>query len=589
MPRAPQYRQQVKQQATTNVRVGVEAPEIRVSNAQAQVGEALGKAAGTAQKFFEQQKKQADDLAALEVDSELSQFTTDYLYNPDTGALNKRGKDAFGVSNDFDEKWREKSEEIQGRLSNNSQRLAFEKIKANRYNDVSRQLQRHVSVEAREYDNQVTESFLSNERNSAAANYLDRDRIGRSIELQKKAIFDHAQRNGSPPEWVQEKTLDVSSRTHSAVLARMLVTPGKEKIARDYYKSLEVGKDITPADAKGMEKMVMEAGIRGDSMDIVDELMNKYASRAQGMKEIATRTKENPELREHTERRFEHMLGQRESAKKEAQERLFDNASALVREKLKATKGFTSVDVQDSIPPDMWTALDPEKRRSLVAIAEDVPNDRQAWLEFVDLSPTQVASLSRTDYETKYWSKFDRHHRDKADERYTMTKNPEAGSLKLAATLSFDDRVRNTLVQAKLIKPGTTRGKLSKKEQELYTKFEQAAAREIERFQIQNLGGAKRAATGEEMQKVMNSLLVDKMKVNDGFFSDSELPAALLTDEQKADAYVPLKDIPEADRQAIENLIKSSGTKVTTDKIQRAYAAWKMKDRARHDAIIKER
>lgn len=590
MPRAPVYKPQVREQATPNVRVSTDTPDLKVSNASSKIGDALSKSAGSAIKFFEEEKKQADDVAALEVDSELSEFTTDYLYNPKSGALNRKGKDAFGAAQDFEDKWRAKTEEILPRISNGQQRLAFEKIKASRYADVDKTLQKHISVEAREYDNEVTESFVKNERNAAASNYLDNRRIKSSIDSQVEKVIAHAGRNGfsEDDEPVKGRVLETKSRTHTAVLSRMLVSPGKEQIAKKYFSQLEVGKDITPADAKAIEGIVKEGGLRGDSQALADEMMNKYASRSEGLKEIAKRTKDNPELREAAEKRFENQLHQKDLAKKEAQETLYDNAAALVRDRMKSQAGFQPVNVQDAVPPDMWTGLDGEKRKALTAIAEEVPNDNKVWIDFLDLTPVQLAKTTRTEFETKYWSKLDPRHRARAEEKWDTSRNSSETSAKVSMTLSFDDRVRNTLKGAKLIPADKKRAKFSKSQELAYAKFEDAASREVDNFERTELVG-KRKATGEEMQKIMNKLLVEKLFVDDGFFRDSEVPVSMLTDEQKAETYVPIKDIPTPDRNAIENRIRSGGGKVTDDKIQRAYAAWKLKDRARHDAIIKEK
>lgn len=237
-----------------------------------------------------------------------------------------------------------------------------------------------------------------------------------------------------------------------------------------------------------------------------------------------------------------------------------------------------------------WQKLTLEQRNALESRSEDRPNDDKTWLDFLDVSVDNLGKLSRADFETQYWAKFDKAHRTRAEERWKtaqdaagkggMAKNPQ-----LTATLSFDDQVRDTLFLAKMI-PDKSRTGITGEKEKLYSRFEQSAAEELEHFELTQLGG-KRKATREEIQKMLDGLVLKTVFV-DKFGRDPEKPAAALTEEEKAKAYVPVEKIPEVDRATLTAVFQKAGKTPTPDQIQRAYAAYLLNDKKLLDAVLAE-
>lgn len=222
--------------------------------------QAANSLAGEAQKLIIEEKDRADQVAVLDADSQLSELETRLQYDPKTGAMNRRGRDAFGLPDEVKTEWEKGTQEIEKSLFNANQRLAFKRMSGSRWASLDSNIQRHVSTQIKEFDNETTSSYLENERDAAAKNFNDHDRVGLSIARQTAALQDHAQRNGLPEEWITNKAGEAASKTHMAVLDQM-VSAGLYKEAKGYFD--EYHGALTAGDSAAAQRTV-EKGILHD-------------------------------------------------------------------------------------------------------------------------------------------------------------------------------------------------------------------------------------------------------------------------------------------------------------------------------------
>ena len=212
------------------------------------------------------ERENANQLAVLDADRRSSELETGVLYapatlsdgkpNPKRGALTVQGKEAFGLPDTVMAEYDKESAKIEASLSNRQQKEAFRRLAQTRRLEVDRQLQRHVSQQIKKFDDDTVEAYLTNERNAAASNFGDPDRIGLAIALQRGAIADYAGRNGLPAEWIQAKGRDAESRTHIGVIDRMIATENYDG-AKEYYAANKDG--VAGLDAAGVEKAIKAA------------------------------------------------------------------------------------------------------------------------------------------------------------------------------------------------------------------------------------------------------------------------------------------------------------------------------------------
>lgn len=589
MPVVP-YEPAVREQGLPNVRFDPSTPNLTgLASAQIEGSTAIAKAAGgvldSFLKFAEDEKRKGDQLAVLDADKQLGDLETQLLHGP-TGALNKRGKDAFGTPDEVSKVWNKQTAEIEKNLANNDQRAAFMKARASRQQDVNSQLQRHVSSETRKYDDEVTTSFVNNERNAAGTNYLDNERINRSINRQGNTLIDYANRNGKGQEWIDEKTLDASSKTHMLVMGRMLAN-GEDQFAEQYYKTSAKG--MTGDDRKDIERALEQGRTLGQAQRIALDVSSRVPNMGLAQEEI-DKMGLHPKVKEKAMDMTRERYAIRERAEDKARGDTYEEYAYALRSvgQQGALSEFNRIQ-QDPRYVDLnesqRVALD--RTYNEVSSAKTRANDNKAWLDFLELSSGEITALSRADFETQFWSKFDDARQRRAEHIWDATRKQNDRDPKVTSTLSFNHRVENTLRTSGLVPADKEKSKFSKEEASNYARFEQSAARAVENFELTELQG-KRKATGEEIQKIIDPLAIEKVFIDVPWGYDKEKPAVILTDEERGQAYVPMASVPVADRNAIEQAIRDSGKRVTVSKIERAYAAYKMKNKTRFQSIIAE-
>lgn len=235
MPTVPRYSNTEKQDALPSARL---TPSVTPDSLGAGLGEGVSNAGASTFKIYQEEKRKADQIATMDADSELAATSTDLLNNPQTGALNRRGRDAFGTPETTLKAFNDRAGEIEKRLTNDEQRLAFRQARLSRQRSLDDTLQRHVSQEIRSYDDQTTNGFVSTEIGAAITEYQDPQRIALAAERVRAAVADHGARNGQPPEAVQAGTEKALNELHAGVIDRMLAN-GQDQAAQDYFNKLQ--------------------------------------------------------------------------------------------------------------------------------------------------------------------------------------------------------------------------------------------------------------------------------------------------------------------------------------------------------------
>lgn len=577
MPTVPVYQQNVAQKALPGARLSESTPTPdaygdAIGRGLTSIGKAMSDAAA-------EQKKQADQIAFLDADRRLSESLNKMQYDPATGIANTRGKAAFGlpekVLSDFDKT----AAEIEAALTNDEQRLAFRRSAQSRRGDLDSFTQRHVSREIEQYDESTTQAYIENSRNSAVLNYQDPQRVRLELDRQRAALTDYGTRRGVSPELLAQRIGQAYDQTHIGVIDHMLAN-GNDAQAKVYFES--VRGEISGAQVAKVQQAVEAGALRGDSQRMAGDIVATAQDRLSAMDAVAKI--EDPKLRDETSKRVDHYYSVKKQAEAERRADIFLKSSEL----LEKSRGNL-----DAISPVSMLALEPSQRQALELRSrqiregvEPAHNDK-VWLQFLDAGPTELANLTQADMLTKYRPYLDNAHWDRATTLWKATKEGKGSSEHLTSALTFKDRVDNTFRDTGLVGAGKSKAKFSNAEAKAYGKFETEAASALQHFEQTALGG-KRKATGDEMQKVLDDLVRQKVFIEKTWSTDPEMPAVLVTEDKRARAYVPVEKIPTADRNAIENLIRSRGKRISEDKLQRAYAQYVIGDRAAFDRILGE-
>jgi hypothetical protein len=259
MPTVPIYKRSVEQAALPNVRgTAALTPEAAGVGA----GKAISAAAAL---YYEDELLRQDQVAFLEADRKLSEWENKTLYDPQAGALNKRGKDAFGLPDTVGSEYQKMVDDTRKGLSTERQRIAFDRAAEARRDGINKTLSRHVFQEARKFEEAETENYVLNAQQAAVANYHDPDRVALEIERARAAVVGFAKRNGLGAEYTKQKMAQIVSNTHVNVIDRFLAN-GQDQGAQKYFdanRGVIAGDDIAKVEQKLQIATAEGEGLRG--------------------------------------------------------------------------------------------------------------------------------------------------------------------------------------------------------------------------------------------------------------------------------------------------------------------------------------
>lgn len=571
--KVPAYQRAAKPEALPGVRLNPNVPKGTYGGMSGSRDAALD--------AFAKYKKDADEVAVMDADRALSEFENRALYDPKTGALNKRGKDSFGapeqVMSDFDKH----AGEVYNSLGNDTQRVAFRRFQETRRRDIDRALQRHVSEEIKRHDDQTTEAFVVNEHEAAVLNYKDPERISHSVARIQDRYAQYAGRNGLPEEWIKQKVETATSKVHAGVIQRHLAN-GDDRFAKEYFEANKAGMS-RGTDLAAVEKALEEGSLRGESQRQTDTILLAHGAKPDRADALAEAKKlKDPKIRDLVEERVNKYYTERHAAELEQMRTLY----------VGATNTIDKTGDENKIDPSVWSKFSLEQRTALKAYAKNKREgteptlDHPTWVKFTYQSEEQLAKLSEAEFMEKYYPKLDKPHRDRGLEmmrgaREAQRKGGNADP-KFATTVTFKDQVRMTLEKTGVIKPGDEPSKWNEETARRHNAFQDEAWRRIEQFERTELMG-KRPATHLEMQGIMDRVLIDKVFV-DEWGRDPETPAIFIKEDERKKVYVPLAQVPKEAKLEAVNLAKSLGNipqnmsqaeaeKILARRIERAYGA----------------
>jgi len=546
MPRVPTL-PQVEERALPGVKVAGDAPLAAFGGGDALAGfsNAVQKTGGTLIKLVEEEKRNANDVAATGAWSDLSKKKNDLVYNPETGAMTRKGKNAFGVVEEFGTKFDQLADEIEEGLANEDQKALFRRIRAKERQELDTHLQRHVYAESKAFDEETTKSGLAAARENALLNFTDPKKIQESIAMQRVLLTSYAGRQGLSTDGEKLLMQEAESETHTGVIQRML-TQGQDLAAKRYFEANREG--LTGKHAQAVEKALEEGSIRGESQRQADALWQKAGGNLTAAMKLA-RGIEDPKVRDETERRLEHRAGAEERAQRLGQDKLYERW-ALV---LEQSKGDL-----DKVPPGVMASLSAGHRKAL----RDYADNLRRGIEPERNSPDYY-NLKQMAATPELQAKF-------LETNLMIYKPTVAGSdlhelIQLQTSLrnkdSKADEVLNGFRSTKQVvdeafeAAGFSANPKTDKEAEKLNKFHKAVDDEIRLHQAQT---GKKVST-EEAQKIADRLLI-KQVTHKGWFWDTKR-AGFEVDEE----------VPEEERKVIESKLRSRGMRPTPEMIFNVY------------------
>jgi soluble lytic murein transglycosylase len=245
-------------------------PQFSFANPE-QMGAGLARGMGTVAEALQQEQDKADAVQVMGAQRQLSEWRLSTIDHPETGALSKRGKDAFGLPDTIATDYDKRVGEIVGGLANDRQKQAFQKFANADRDSILRSVNRHVAGELKGYAEAENKAYVETALNAAALNFTDPERVETEVLRAKAAIMAHAKISGEPAEATNLRLTKAQSAIRRTVAERLADT--------DPIKAQEyLGKYADQMDADDILKVQGKVGKAVDAqvgMAVAGEVIKK--------------------------------------------------------------------------------------------------------------------------------------------------------------------------------------------------------------------------------------------------------------------------------------------------------------------------
>jgi hypothetical protein len=580
MPRIPLYEPSQIQNAP------LQTP--RASNLPAGAfGEAIGKGLQDIGVVANKMQEEADTLRVEEELNKLREAQIDLTVGKDNGYQNALGKNVLDreskqtLSEEYNTRLQARINELSTGLANDSQRQKFARRAGVIANEFRSGLTKHESDQIRAYSRQIDEGVVKVETENAARNFADPEAIAVSLERIDAAVARSREREGTAGEKLIEIQRNVRSNVHRQVLEAALAND-KVDYAKEYF---DQNKSNMNQDDVLKAKSALDKGLVQQKVD--EAVVMTWA-------DLGPQSDTDPVNLDQMVRRVEELLKDDPVARKTAIATLKERASEFdysVRQRENATAGALWKSVIDGSSIDQirrspeFKSLDGAKQAQLITSIEsfrsNTGDSMTQYRKYWDLvsDPEKLAGMSD-----------DAIYAMAGEVGNTLTKDLLAKKLALnnpakIAEAKIDTDDFNMVALSAGLKPFDP--KKSEKEKADLGTLKYAVEQRINVEQQQK----KRALSRDEKMAIMRAEIDNKVMV-DTWGRDKSKPAALLTPEEKENAYVVVNGqevkvnaIPADSRAKIIRQMRANNIPVTEQGIAEVWVASRNRPSSRVDQI----
>lgn len=556
MAQVPVYdRQQVDTAALPASRVSADAPLSAFGGGQG-VQNVFGAAAGigeSIQKYHEKEKQKADDVATTEAYAKTEAERNRLTWDDKEGAYTKKGKDAFGVASSYGERFKKFTDEIENGLANEEQKRIYQKIKLKSANAFDQDLQQHTLKESKEYEAKVTESAISVARMDAINGYQNPGRVENAIGLQMAMAEEHSRRNGLPEEFTAMKKAEISSKTYSDVISRMLANK-QDITAKNYYESV---KDKIFGDEKiRIEKAVEDGSTRGAAQRNADKFWVESGGDFSKAMDSASKIS-NPEERDATENSIREKQTNFNIGQKAREDKLFTEAANTVE----ATKAKPDSNTWSQLSLGDKQKL--EERIRQLNEGYKIPRNTSEYYQLKTMAAT-------TEFQEAFMKKNLLQYNTSINGEQLSELIKDQTDLRKGKNLPElnDFQTKQQIINDRMLEFGIdpTPKKGSKEAEK--ARLIRDKISEVENAQMNQTG---KKLTNEEFRKIVDGFFIQGTKPDSGFFGYFKTKKPLYEAQPGEELLLSSKDIPAMDRIQITDSLKKHNKPVTEKAIMDAY------------------
>ena len=497
MPQVPRLFRQVEERALAGNRVPMEGPGIEAFGGGQQIASAIQGLGNIAEDAYVAASKNQ----IMQADADLTNVENELLNNPESGALNLSGEDAFKAPEEVDRAYQENLKQIEDKLTTPMAKNAFKRMAMERRSQVQSTLNKHVSREMEVYNKQIAKTFADTKMNFALTNYQNPEIVQGSIQDVFTSIDESPAYRGIPQQTKDMMKLEYASSIHKSIIDRM-VDNGEDLAAQKYFesnKSMIAGKDLAV-----VEKSLEASSLASFAQREGDSILSQTGSYRQAISMANAMTKDDPKKRQALVDNISRQFNLRKQAEREDQEQ----TSQYIGDLLDKNGG----DLNDPRIQRMMTGMTINEKENIKKYAnalssgETIQTDRDYYMNMRELAvsnPNAFKNMNMNSAEAK--TKLSRSDWDKLFTiQQDIRKGKESKELK---NFRDDKQIADGLLNQMKIK------KTDKRATEFNNKFYTA----LERFRDENGRNPK----DTEMQAIGAQLAVQVI-TEKGFLFDTK-------------------------------------------------------------------
>ena len=517
-----------------------------------QLGQGIGSIGQDIQRRFDQTR--LDDAGTKAAKAKTALLTELYQL---------QGKNALErdepLAEEFARRYKEQLDEISGQLGNKAQREAFARFVKNELQSLSEDANSWMVKQQAVYEDEQYKGLAETAYQNAGLLWGDEKAVQENSDAVRVATLRQIQKEGLDKEAAELAMVEAMSPLHSAVISGML-DGNQLELARNYYNNHSAEMTLQE------RARAQNAFARGA---VADQSLRNFLAYQQSGATLKAATSDlnqrflagdiTAEVRDATIVRLQQGEKANTESRAELRTQLTGQYQTALANDLTATPYDLPATLQLQLQQEgLWDdAINFAKNGRFIT-------DKDAWIDFLNMPASELASMSDAEYQAKYRSKLDNSDFDKGLKILNDAKN-------VGGTLSMATRIKNGAYVAIGKNPGA---KLDDKDKQRLAAMEQNISNRVASRRASKPVGSE--LTDEELNAVISESQRDVVKQSRWYWSDKIRPVgALLPDElKKAEVTVGGKDvkissIPEAKRREANTMLGLAGYPITEENIVR--------------------
>jgi hypothetical protein len=360
----------------------------------------------------EEYAREQDADAVFAARRQLDDWERENIFDPEKGAVTKRGKDAFGLGQELSQSFDEFQGKVASGLSTDRQRRAFAEVSASRRSQVADWAGRHELKQVEAYKVGQYQADISSMADRAAAMP---DQAAVEIGLMSTRIKGFMQAQGASKEEIDAEIKANASKAHAGVMASML-NAGRTEDAAKYLATQKLAGTMTADTVLRAEAAMKETVARSRAQTFADEAFASGMSAEEAIK--AARKKFSGVDEDAAVNEIKTRDAERVTLQTRAQKDAADTAWKVI----------TNGGGRKQISPDLWNRLGGEEQRQINDYLEqkwrraksdaegtgnDVTPDRlRNYISLVDMAANEPAKFAELDL-ARYEPQLTKQHMEK--------------------------------------------------------------------------------------------------------------------------------------------------------------------------------